>query len=307
MNNNCTLLPYISEPLFGFNRNAGQIYGWELQKFNIPAEWKNSKGEGVRVAVIDTGCDIYHPDLSNNIESYHNIIDPGQKPIDDNGHGTHVCGTIAAQDNKLGMVGIAPKARLIPFKVLDANGSGLNENVAKAVRLASELGCDFITMSLGSPTNNPALKKAVKYATEKGSIIFCAAGNAGWNQDIMYPAQYLETIAIGSVNQNLELSKFSCTGNGLDFLSPGENILSCMPNNGYSLMSGTSMSNPFAVGCAALLLSWAKRVGVSYKLKTKQDYINVFKDWTIKPKKTNKKIGHGIIQPVVSKVMESFK
>lgn len=299
------LLPYIREDVHGLSPQSGQFFGWEFKKFNIEKQWDYAKGEGVRVAVIDTGCDINHDDLKNNLLEGKNFVEPGKDPIDRNGHGTHVSGTIAAQDNSLGMVGIAPKAKIIPVKALADNGSGSLQNIISAIEWAADIRADFITMSLGCPQPAKELEAVIKYATSKGSIIFCAAGNSGENADIMYPAKYDNTISIGAIDENLERTKFTCSGDTLDFLAPGHNILSCVPNNGYAIMSGTSMSNPFAVGCAALFLSYMKQSGKNISsLRTSQDYIDHFK---IKSKSLadpkyrgqKKYEGYGILYPIL--------
>lgn len=300
--NKIKLLPYIQEDLYGLSVTDPQHYGWELKKFNIPDLWLKSKGEDVIVAVIDSGCDIKHKDLEPNLMPGKNFVDKDKDPIDAAGHGTHVSSTIAACDNGFGMVGIAPESKIIPVKALGDDGTGSMRNVTDAVYwVADYTDADFITMSLGSQNNIEPLSQAISYAAKKGKIIFCAAGNAGENADIMFPAQYEDVIAIGAVNENLERTKFTCSGESLDFLAPGHNILGCIPGDRYANMSGTSMSNPFAVGCAALLLSYNKKYN-KFVLNNVTDYINIFKqnaldlnDTRYKGKK--KYQGYGIINP----------
>lgn len=304
LKNDCSLLPFIRENVYGLNPLSVQIIGWEIKQFNIMDRWKYSKGENVKIAVIDTGCDLDHPDLTNNIIQGINILNPKKDPYDDNGHGTHVSGSIAAEDNGTGMVGVAPKSKIMPIKALDGAGNGNNYNIAKGIVFAADNKCDFITMSLGSPINSADIYNAIKYATKKGCIIFCAAGNSGENSPIMYPAKYPEVIAIGSIDRNLNRSSFTCKGDELDFLSPGQDIFSCVPDNNYAIMSGTSMANPFSVGCAALLLSSAKSKKLTNSLKSNEDYIKVFKSCakSLKnPKHNGKKEyeGYGILYPKV--------
>ncbi len=295
----CSLLPHIKENIFGFNRHAGQIYGWEIQKFHIPQEWKYSQGESIKIAVIDTGCDLDHDDLKINILQGKNFVDPNKDPYDDNGHGTHVCGTISAANNLLGIVGVAPKSKIVPIKALNGDGNGSNETIADALIWAVNQKCDFITMSLGSPYDASSVRYAVEYATKNNVVIFCAAGNSGSDHDVMYPAKYKETIAIGSVDTKLNRSNFSCAGESLDFLSPGENIIGCFPDNNYAIMSGTSMANPFAVGCAAIAKAYAKKTGKI--LSNRDNYINLFKQNALQLSQKNmqnkKHQGYGIIQP----------
>jgi major intracellular serine protease len=294
------LLPYIREDIFGINQQ--QIIGWEIKKFDIQKQWIKSEGLGVKIAVIDTGCDIFHEDIKKNILEGFNAIHEGKDPIDKNGHGTHVCGTICANNNTTGMVGVAPKAKIVPVKALADDGNGSLESIIKAIIWSADYGVDFITMSLGSPYDSHHLHDAIKYASNKGCIIFCAAGNSGPSSDIMYPAKYKETISIGAIDENLDRTSFTCSGESLDFLAPGHNILSCVPNNRYALMSGTSMSNPFAVGCAALVCSYFKN-NFGKKMNS-QDYISFFRKTAIPlkdPAYSGQKRyeGYGIIKPVL--------
>jgi serine protease len=200
------------------------------------------------------------------------------------------------------MVGVAPKTKIMPVKALGDDGTGDLQSIAKAVMWAADQKVDFITMSLGSPHTAKPLENAIKYAADKGSVIFCAAGNSGPNVDIMYPAKYDQCIAIGAIDEKLNRTNFSCSGDSLDFLAPGQNILGCVPGNRYALMSGTSMSNPFAVGCASLLLSWNKKHN-KYKLDTVDDYIKVLSTMTMQipnaSYRTKKYQGNGILRIVL--------
>jgi len=298
--NKFELLPHIREDVYGLSGSSAQILGWQIKKLDIETQWDYSEGDGVKIAVIDTGCDLNHPDIKNNLLDGINLIDKNKPPMDDNGHGSHVCGTIAAENNGEGVVGVAPKAKIMPVKALDGKGQGSLKSIVDGIVWASDNGADFITMSLGSPNPAQPLQDALKYATNKGCIIFCAAGNSGENSDISYPAKYPETISVGAIDENFERTSFTCSGEDLDFLAPGHNILSLIPGN-YSIMSGTSMSNPFAVGCAALLLSY-NRKHKKYSLTNNLDYINVLKEHTLKipnPRYQSKKYqGYGIIRGI---------
>lgn len=292
------LLPYIQEPIYGLTTQSIQYVGWEIQKFNIKNLWNKSKGKNVVVGVLDTGCDFNHEDIKDNILNGINIIDPKKDPMDYNGHGTHVTGTICATDNGMGMVGVAPESKVRPIKVLNDSGNGSSRHIANGVRWAADNKCNLITMSLGSKGFNKEISSSIDYAIKSGCVIFCAAGNSGPNTDIMYPAKLTSTIAIGAIDSNLNRTNFTCSGEELDFLSPGHEIVSCIPNNQYAMMSGTSMANPFAIGCAALYLSYYKN------LNNKEDYINIFKKTVLHlkdPNYTNQKKyeGYGIIYPVL--------
>lgn len=297
--NKISLLPHIRQNIYGFNPSSSQIVGWEIKKMDIENQWKYSQGENVIIAVIDTGCDLDHQDLKNNLLPGKNFINHNEKPYDDNGHGTHVCGTIAAENNGCGMVGVAPRSKIMPIKALNSKGNGNINNLVEAIIWSANNGANFITMSLGSTNTTLELQRAIEYANTKGSIVFCAAGNSGEQSDILYPAKYENTISIGAIDENFERTHFTCSGEELDFLAPGFNIFSTVPKNSYAIMSGTSMSNPFAVGCAALLLSYNKTYK-KYKLESVKDYIEVFKKFSIQipnKKYIDKRFqGNGIIK-----------
>jgi len=297
----CNLLPYDREDFLTI-QDVQQKVGWEITAFNLPEAWEFTKGEGVIVAVLDTGADLDHEDLVENLLPGRNFVNPNLPPEDDNGHGSHVTGIICAMNNDIGVVGVAPKAKVIPVKVLDGKGSGNLPNVANGIRWATDQGADFITMSLGAPNQMPMIQDAIRYAASKGVVTWCAAGNAGKTHQIFYPAAYPETIGIGAIDENFDRASFSCTGPDLDFVAPGVRILSTVPDNWYAVLSGTSMANPFAVGVAALLLSYKRNKGLNIQLKDNVDYINLMKSYTTptkNPEFAGQKFfeGFGIIDP----------
>lgn len=293
------LLPFIREDLSGLNTGSGQFIGWEIVKLNVQDKWSHSKGEGVVVAVIDTGCDLYHDDIKNNLLNGINIIDSKKDPEDDNGHGTHVSSTIAAENNNIGMLGVAPKTKIRPVKVLDKKGNGSSASIAKGVKWAIDQNVDIITMSLGSKYNDPQIYETIKEAYKKNIIVFCAAGNSGEKEQIMYPAKYKETIAIGAIDEHFQRTSFTCSGEELDFLAPGHNIFGAVPGNKYAMMSGTSMSNPFAVGCASLLISKLKKENKKYSTEYIRDIFKYNTIDVLNENHRNKKYqGYGIIRPI---------
>lgn len=200
-----------------------------------------------------------------------------------NGHmvsNTHVCGILAAECNDIGMVGVCPKAKVRPVKVLDKRGNGNLLSVSEGIKWAADMGVDLITMSLGAPVKVQQVRKAIQYAAERGVVTFCAAGNAGNTKEVFYPANYLETIAIGAIGEDFQRARFSNTGQNLDFMAPGVDIFSTVPDDWYATLSGTSMACPFAVGVAALVLSYVKKGKANYNLKTADDYREIFKKYT---------------------------
>lgn len=294
-----SLLPFERNDLYGISVTDSQFYGWEIQKFDIIDRWKISQGENVTIAVIDTGCDYNHSDIKDNIIEGISFID-NKDFMDDNGHGTHVCSTIAAINNGIGMVGVAPKSKIIPVKALDSRGQGNLKSLVQSIMWASDSTADIITMSLGSASYSSEIQDAINYGHTKGKIFFCAAGNSGESTEIMYPAACANTIAIGAIDTNLNRTHFTCSGEELDFLCPGQDILGCVPDNKYATMSGTSMANPFAVGCAALYLSKLRQNNSTTKISY-QDLIEVFKksakDIENPRYRTKKYQGYGIMYP----------
>lgn len=308
-NKKCKLFPYLREDVLSL-QDAMQKAGWNITAFDLPSAWDKTKGEGVKIAVLDTGCDLDHPDLKSNLLKGINFVDPSKEPWDDNSHGTHVAGIIAAENNNIGMVGVAPHANIVPVKVLDRNGNGNLVDVSKGIRWSVDIAkVDLICMSLGAPNPVQEVRKAVQYAQSKGVVCFVAAGNSGLTKRVFYPADYPETIAIGSIDENFARSNFSNTGENLDFMAPGGKIFSTVPDNWYAVLSGTSMAAPFACGVAALLLSKAIKKGERSKFKTAKDYVDEFRKHTTPVKGDEIKSGKfyngfGIIDP--KKLIESF-
>lgn len=306
-NKKCSLFPYVKEEVLSL-QEAAQNAGWSITAFDLPAAWGKSMGEGVRVAVLDTGCDLDHPDLKANLLPGVNLVGSGD-PWDDNSHGTHVSGIIAAENNEIGMVGVAPHAKIIPVKVLDSRGNGDLVTVSRGIRWAVDNGADLICMSLGSPNPVQEVRKAIQYAMTKGVVCFVAAGNSGLTKNVFYPADYPETVAIGSIDENMNRSSFSNTGENLDFMCPGGRIFSTVPDNWYAILSGTSMAAPFATGLAALLLSCARSKGKAESFRTSEDYIEEFRKHTVPISDANLKDkkfyqGFGIIDP--KRLFEAF-
>ena len=229
---------------------------------------KGCQGEDVVVAVIDTGCQTDHFDLHDRIIGGYNFTeDYGGDPevfLDNNGHGTHVCGTIAASRNKHGVVGVAPKAKLLVLKVLTGRGEGSVESITQAIEYAiswkgpNEESVRVISMSLGGPEDDPELHKAIQKAVEQNIIVVCAAGTEGdgngTTNEYSYPGAYQEVIEVGSVNLQKRLSRFSNTNDEIDLVAPGEKILSTYPSNQFAVLSGTSMATPHVSGAIALLI-----------------------------------------------------
>ncbi|GGN98878.1 S8 family peptidase [Saccharibacillus kuerlensis] len=232
-----------------------------VQLIQAPALWERTRGAGVTIAILDTGCDTKHPDLADRIIGGYNFTndDDGSTDIyeDYNGHGTHVAGTIAGANSGSGAVGVAPEAKLLILKVLNGEGSGAHDWVIGGIDYAVQQGVDIISMSLGGPDDLPDLHAAIQRAVEAGVLVVCAAGNEGdaneTTNEYGYPGYYNEVISVGSVNLALQASAFSNSNNEVDLVAPGEGIFSTYPGGGYATLSGTSMATPHVSGALALI------------------------------------------------------
>ncbi|QPW51616.1 S8 family peptidase (plasmid) [Bacillus thuringiensis] len=249
--------------------NINEVPQGVLQ-INAPKIWSDtSEGEGRTIAIIDSGCQIDHPDISPNIVDYYNFSDEDSYNVTDyTGHGTHIAGIIAATRNIQGVVGVAPKAKLLILKVTNQHGQTSYNNLIQAIKFSidwrGEKGekVDVINLSLGGRFDNKDLHSIIEKAFKSGIIIVTASGNQGDGNietvEEMFPGVYKQTIQVGSVDSNSNLSFFTNTNSELEFLAPGENILSTFPGNGYAYLTGTSMAAPHLSGSVALLLNLLK-------------------------------------------------
>ncbi|RME28685.1 MAG: PKD domain-containing protein, partial [Candidatus Zixiibacteriota bacterium] len=218
------------------------------------AHARGVKGAGVKVGVIDTGIDHAHPDLAANYAGGIDYVNGDNDPMDDNGHGTHVSGTIAAIDNTIGVLGVAPAAKLYGIKVLDANGSGTFSNVIAGIDWAAANGMNVVNMSLGASVGTSGLQTACDNAYAAGVVICAAAGN-DYGGPVSYPAKYSSTIAVSAVDQNNNLAFFSNKGPEVEVTAPGVGIYSTYFGGRYATLDGTSMATPHAAGVCALIWS----------------------------------------------------
>jgi len=285
----------------------GQNVGWQISKYNIPAIWAETEGEGITIAVLDTGCQLGHPDLSDSlIPGFSFPANAGRRRHlkDVAGHGTHCCGVISANNDAQGIVGVAPKAKILVIKVLGDDGSGTYDWVQRGVEYA--IGkVDIISMSLGGPEGFPPLHDAIKKAYDANIPVICAAGNSG-NVPVAYPARYPEAISIGALTDQNIRAEFSQTGAMLDFMAPGVSIQSTYPNNRYEYLSGTSMATPWAAGVVALMMAKHRQIGGSTPLNTVEDVREHLKKTAIDLDVAGKdpKTGYGLVD--VRKAVESI-
>ncbi|GEN46324.1 S8 family peptidase [Alkalibacillus haloalkaliphilus] len=220
------------------------------------AQEEGHTGEGVSVAVLDTGIDNTHEDL--NVAGGYSVFDDAENSdpyYDANGHGTHVAGTVAALDNDLGVIGVAPETDVYAVKVLDNNGSGSYAGIAEGIEWAIQNDMDIINMSLGGSQSSDILEDYTDLAYDEGSLVVAAAGNdgnrGGNNETVGYPANYESAMAVAAVDENNDRATFSSTGDAVEIAAPGVDVLSTVPGDGYDSFSGTSMAAPHVAGVAA--------------------------------------------------------
>ncbi|HVE12534.1 MAG TPA: S8 family peptidase [Elusimicrobiota bacterium] len=228
-----------------------QVMPWGIEEVHAKEAWSVTRGGGVKVAVVDTGVDSTHPNLR--IVGGANMIQPGASYMDDNGHGTHVAGTIGALDGRRGVVGIAPEANIYAVKVLDADGSGTFSDIIAGIQWCADNGIKVANFSLGASRGTPSLQEAVAEATARGVTIVAAAGNSG--SDVGFPAAYPEAIAVAATDVNGDVAEFSSRGPQVAIAAPGVNVLSTSPGGGYRNLSGTSMATPHIAGLAVLAIA----------------------------------------------------
>ena len=247
-----------------------------------PVHLAGNTGQGIKMAVIDTGLDYIHDDPDNlpyvvdpeflsNYAGGYDFVNNDSDPMDDNGHGTHVAGSIAAEKNGYLVVGVAPSVDLYALKVLGATGQGDYSGLIAALGWAVTHDMDVVNISLGGHDVSAALQTAVANAAGAGLTIVAASGNVNPNNftelmygcAVAYPAAYEQVIATSFTNTADKLTGYSCTGPQVDIAAPGDAIISPVPvgscmfckPQGYGANSGTSMASPHVAGVAALILS----------------------------------------------------
>ena len=250
-----------------------EVVDWGHTFLNVEIAQKHSEGEDIVVAVLDTGMP-NHIDLNDNLLPGLSTI--GTDIYDHQGHGTHVAGTIAALQNGFGVIGVAPKCKILAIKVLDDSGSGSYQSITDGINLAVENKVDIISMSLGCPQPSQQLQDAIQRAFNAGVIIVAAAGNSHGAVD--YPAAYPEVIAVSAIDKNGHIADFSCRGDAIKAAAPGVDCYSTYTNNQYALLSGTSQATPYISGVCALLLAWARKTPTAEQIHNCQDMLKVLSE-----------------------------
>lgn len=231
------------------------VVPWGVQSIKAPAAWRKSTGKRVKIAIIDTGVDFNHPDLADAIGGGINLIHRHMLPLDDNGHGTHITGTIAASAKQSGIMGVAPRATIYAVKAFDHNGSSYVSDIVEGIEWCIKYRMDIINMSFGMKVRSAPLEAAIKQAYHAGIVIVASSGNEGKRGSVDYPARLPQTIAVGATNRAGKIAAFTNRGPQIDIYAPGERIVSTWLNGKYNELSGTSMATSHVTGTIALLLS----------------------------------------------------
>lgn len=218
-----------------------------------------NRGTGIKVAVIDSGIDYTHPDLAANYAGGYDFVNNDADPRDDNGHGTHCAGTVAARADGVGVIGVAPEARIYALKVLDSTGSGSFSSIIAALQWCVDNKIQVTSNSYGSSGNpGTTVEDAFRKAEAAGIINVAAAGNngtaAGTEDNVNYPARYASCVAVAASDSNNARATFSCTGPKIEVAAPGVGVNSTTMGGGYAAWSGTSMATPHVAGAVALAL-----------------------------------------------------
>lgn len=229
--------------------NAQSQKGWAL------AQGGRGLGENTIIAIADTGIDGSHPDLKDKIIPGYSALLNKVENEDTHGHGTHCAGIAAATtNNSIGIAGLAPKAKLMPLRILNDNGLGTLAGVSAGITYAANHSASVISMSFGSPIRSVAIENAMNYALSKNTTLVASMGNTG-NGTIMYPAAYPGVMAVGATDISDKRAAFSEYGPHISVMAPGVNIVSTIPINKYIAWNGTSMSTPAVAGVVALVKS----------------------------------------------------
>ncbi len=251
-----------SLPGVAFVEEDGRVWAleetlpWGVDRIDADLVHIQQTGVGVRVAVLDSGIDLDHPDLL--VAGQVSFIDGAPSGDDDYGHGTHVAGIIGARANGLGVIGVAPEAELYSVKVLDYLGSGYWSDVARALEWSVDNGMHVVNMSLGGTSWSRTVEEACESARDAGLVLVAAAGNRGTSSgsgdNVEYPARFDSVIAAAAIDADDDRASFSGTGPSVELCAPGVSVTSTTMGGGYGVKSGTSMSSPHVAGVAALIV-----------------------------------------------------
>ena len=233
-----------------------EVLPWGIDRIDAELVWPSGNtADPVKLAIIDTGIDVKHPDLISNLKGGVSTVWYTTSYNDDNGHGTHVAGIAGAVDNEIGVIGAGPAINLYAVKVLDRRGSGYISDVIEGLDWAIANGMQIVNMSLGTPADILSFREAVQRVNAAGIVQVAAAGNNGGA--VIYPAAYDEVIAVSATDNTNTIASWSSRGPEIDLAAPGVSIYSAYKGQKYQTLSGTSMAAPHVAGTAGLVLNTA--------------------------------------------------
>lgn len=236
-------------------RHPGPSIPWGIRQIKSPEAWKETRGGRIRIGVIDTGIDYLHPDLRGRISRGVNLLHRSLLPADDNGHGTHISGTIAASNPDSGLIGVAPNAVIHPVKAFDHNGTAYVSDIVLGVDWCVRNRMHIINMSFGMKNRSKSLHDAVRNAHRMGIVVVASSGNEGKHSSIDYPARFAQVISVGATTSHKKIAPFSNRGKSIDMYAPGDKIKSTWLSHKYMELSGTSMATSHVSGVIALMLA----------------------------------------------------
>jgi len=235
---------------------------WGVKRVNAPAAWPTNQGAGVKVCIVDTGIDDTVPDLSGQVIGGQNFVDQNAPWKDDHFHGTHVSGIVAAKLDGKGVVGVAPRAKLLAAKVLTKDGQGNVFAIIQGIMWCAQNQADVLNMSLGAAQSIPFLEQVIDQALQQGVTVVAAAGNGdgkGGPSPVNFPGAYKGVIAVSALDDQDGITKWSSRGPEVAFIAPGLKIPSTVPTSNdptnVHAYSGTSMASPHVAGLAALAVA----------------------------------------------------
>jgi subtilisin len=240
--------------------SPNQCPPWHIRRTGFPTAWRLARvrppqQRPVRIGILDSGTALKHPLLQGLLGQGANLLKPGELPLDENGHGTHVAGIIAAASGAWWEDDRPSAVVLHPVKIFDRTGFGRISDIVQGLYWCADHGMDIINLSFGTDLKTSrALHKAIREVEQQGILLVGAAGNDGRKGAVDFPGRYDEVMAISACTRLDRLAAFSSSGNDVDLIAPGSGVVSLSPEGGFVRMSGTSMAAPHVTAAAALLL-----------------------------------------------------
>ncbi|MDD2432513.1 MAG: S8 family peptidase [Clostridia bacterium] len=230
--------------------------GWGLQRIGAPQVWEKLKERRVRVGIIDTGIDYYHPDLQGNIKSGISTLEGQHQFMDDYGHGTHIAGIIGSSGRNVGMTGINPYVDFYVVKAFNEKGKGNLSDIIEGLDWLARRQVEIINMSFSTTETNSLFQQVIQYLDRQGIVLVAAAGNDGRNNSVNYPARFPQVFAVSAIDKYDSLASFSSRGPEVNFCAPGVEIPSAWLGGRYEVKSGTSFAAPHLTGTIATLFNY---------------------------------------------------